>query len=101
MESKIIELLSRVQAHLTAAVVSSDPQFIQYVLGNTVNGTTYVGIRAKTTGAPQSHWFGPSGSPLAAGIATPEAVLSTWTCHREIIRDEGPVPATWRLPPPS
>ena len=37
------------------------------VLANTVNGTTYAGIRARTTGAPQNHWFGPSGDPRGAG----------------------------------
>ena len=36
---------------LQAAVVSNDPQFNNYVLGRTVNGTTYVGLRARTTGA--------------------------------------------------
>lgn len=43
----------------------SDPD--SQVLANTVNGTTYVGIRARTTGAPQNHWFGPSGDPRGAG----------------------------------
>jgi hypothetical protein len=33
------------------------------VLGETVNGTTYTGIMARTTGAPQNHWFGPAGDP--------------------------------------
>ena len=30
---------------------------MQEVLGNTVNGTTYAGLRARTTGAPQNHWW--------------------------------------------
>lgn len=77
-----MNFLERMDAHLTAAVVSRDPQFLNYILGNTVNGTTYAGLRARTTGAPQNHWFGCAGSPLAAGIGTPEAVLTTWTCHR-------------------
>ena len=38
--------------HLTAALVSNDAQFTDYVLGRTVNGTTYHGMRARTTGAP-------------------------------------------------
>jgi hypothetical protein len=37
------------------------------VLAATINGTTYCGIRARTTGAPQNHWFGPAGDPRAAG----------------------------------
>lgn len=37
-------------AHLTAAVVSNDAEFVHHVLGRTVNGTTYAGIRARTTG---------------------------------------------------
>ena len=62
------------------------------VLAHTVNGTTYAGLRARTTGAPQNHWFGPAGDPRAAGIGTPEAIRLVWSCHREIISDVGPVP---------
>ena len=29
---------------------------LQEVIGQTVNGTTYAGLRARTTGAPQNHW---------------------------------------------
>lgn len=56
--------------NLTAGVVSNDPLFLDKVLGATINGTTYAGIRARTTGAPQNHWFGPCGDPRAAGIGT-------------------------------
>ena len=35
--------------HLTAACVSNDPVFQSKILANTVNGTTYVGRRARTT----------------------------------------------------
>lgn len=45
---------------------------LMQVLAHTVNGTTYAGIRGRTTGAPQNHWFGPSGDPRGAGIGTPE-----------------------------
>jgi len=37
---------------LTAAVVSNDIHFMNYVLGRTINGTTYAGLKARTTGAP-------------------------------------------------
>lgn len=87
----VLELCERMQNHLTAAVVSRDQEFIDRVLGRTVNGTTYVGIRARTTGAPQNHWFGPSGDPRAAGIGTPEAIVLTWSAPRCIIRDTGPI----------
>jgi 1-pyrroline-5-carboxylate dehydrogenase len=87
----LLELCERMQNHLTAAVVSRDQEFIDRVLGATVNGTTYVGIRARTTGAPQNHWFGPSGDPRAAGIGTPEAIILTWSAPRCIIRDTGPI----------
>lgn len=30
--------------------------YLQEVIGNSVNGTTYAGLRARTTGAPQNHW---------------------------------------------
>lgn len=43
-------------------------------------------------GAPQNHWFGPAGDPRGAGIGTPEAIRLVWSCHREIIHDNGPIP---------
>merc|ERR1719282_1546145 len=65
------------------------------VLEGTISGTTYAGMRAKTTAAPQQHWFGPSGDPRAGGIHTPEAIKLCWSGHREIIYDFGPVAADW------
>ncbi|XP_035815271.1 probable aldehyde dehydrogenase isoform X4 [Zea mays] len=94
----VLEACERMNAHLTAAVVSNDPLFLQDVLGRSVNGTTYAGIRARTTGAPQNHWFGPAGDPRGAGIGTPEAIKLVWSCHREVIYDVGPVPESWALP---
>ncbi|CAG9464205.1 unnamed protein product [Pedinophyceae sp. YPF-701] len=89
----VLDALERMENHLTAAIVSRDSQFIDKVIGNTVNGTTYAGIRARTTGAPQNHWFGPAGDPRGAGIGTPEAIRLVWSCHREVIMDIGPTPA--------
>ena len=91
---QLLQALETMSHHLTAAVVSNDPIFQQQVLAATVNGTTYCGIRARTTGAPQNHWFGPNGDPRAAGIGTPEAIVNTWSGHREIIMDQGPLPET-------
>ena len=85
---QVLDLCEKIDAQLTAAVVSNNPNFVNHVLGNTVNGTTYTGINARTTGAPQNHWFGPCGDPRSAGIGTPEAIIQTWSCHREIIKDE-------------
>ncbi|XP_056175346.1 probable aldehyde dehydrogenase [Syzygium oleosum] len=96
---KILDALERMHAHLTAAVVSNDPLFLQAIIGKTVNGTTYAGLRARTTGAPQNHWFGPAGDPRGAGIGTPEAIQLVWSCHREIIYDIGPLPKHWEVPP--
>ena len=95
----VLEACEKMNAHLTAAVVSSDEMFTQRVLGSTVNGTTYAGRRARTTGAPQNHWFGPAGTPLAGGIGTIEAIRLVWSCHREVIYDRGPVEAGWTTPP--
>ena len=67
----VIESLERMDHHLTAAVVTKDEQLRNKILGHTVNGTTYAGIRARTTGAPQNHWFGPAGDPRGGGIGTP------------------------------
>jgi 1-pyrroline-5-carboxylate dehydrogenase len=88
----VIKCLNNFSHHLTAGVVSNDVLFLDRVLGQTINGVTYSGIRARTTGAPQNHWFGPSGDPRGAGIGTKEAILTVWTTHREIIRDFGPIP---------
>ncbi|KAJ4457301.1 putative Delta-1-pyrroline-5-carboxylate dehydrogenase 12A1 [Paratrimastix pyriformis] len=98
---RVLECCERMSHHLTAAVVSNDMDFINRVVGHTVNGTTYVGIRARTTGAPQNHWFGPAGDPRGAGIGTPESIQLVWSCHREIIEDFNVPPHTWTLPAPS
>ena len=84
----VLDALENMHNHLTAAVVSNDVRFRHHMLAHTVNGTTYAGMRARTTGAPQNHHFGPCGSPLAAGIGTAEAIRRVWSCHREIIMDE-------------
>jgi 1-pyrroline-5-carboxylate dehydrogenase len=96
---RVLSVLERISQHLTAAVVSADPVFQQRVLGATVNGTSYCGMRARTTAAPQNHWFGPCGDPRAAGIGTPEAIIATWSGHREIIFDQGALAGDWELPP--
>ena len=90
----VLEALERMHHHLTAAVVSNDPVFVNRVLGSTVNGTTYAGLLARTTAAPQNHWFGPAGDPRGAGIGSPEAIKLVWSCHREVIYDHGPIPPT-------
>lgn len=48
--------------------------------------------------APQNHFFGPGGDPRGAGIGTPEAIINVWSCHREVVEDFGPIPATWKTP---
>jgi len=96
----VLSLFEQMSNHLTAAVVSADVQFQNRILRATVNGTTYCGMRARTTGAPQNHWFGPSGDPRGAGIGTPEAITVTWSAHREIIFDEGELPVGWSTPAP-
>ncbi len=47
--------------------------------------------------APQNHWFGPAGDPRAAGIGTPDAIRLVWSCHREIVKDWGPIPQDVQL----
>ena len=96
--SKVMEALEKIPQNLTAAIVSNDVHFQQKVLGSTVNGTTYAGMKARTTGAPQNHWFGPAGDPRSAGIGTPEAIITTWSGHREIIKDIGPLDPNWEIP---
>jgi 1-pyrroline-5-carboxylate dehydrogenase len=96
----VLQALEGMSHHLTAAVVSNDVSFQTKVLANTVNGTTYAGLRARTTGAPQNHWFGPAGDPRGAGIGTPEAIQLVWSCHREIIHDSL-IPDNWTQPKPT
>jgi 1-pyrroline-5-carboxylate dehydrogenase len=93
----VLDACERMSHHLTAAVVSNDVEFQSAILAHTVNGTTYAGRRARTTGAPQNHWFGPAGDARGAGIGTPEAIKLVWSCHREIIMDSV-VPKDWVQP---
>ena len=86
---------------MTAGVVSNDVLFLDRILGQTTTGVTSSGIRGRTTGAPQNHWFGPAGDPRGAGIGSIEALLTVWTTHREIVRDYGPIAENWKTPPPS
>jgi 1-pyrroline-5-carboxylate dehydrogenase len=93
----VLDACERMNDHLSAAIVSNNPNFINTCMASTINGTTYAGIRARTTGAPVQHWFGPAGDPRAGGIHTIEAIQQTWSCHREIIMD-GIVPSGWSRP---
>ncbi|GIQ90187.1 hypothetical protein KIPB_012888 [Kipferlia bialata] len=98
-EDKVIEACERMTAHLTMAVVSNDMPFLHKMLGATVNGTTYGGINARTTGAPEWHFFGPAGTPLAAGIGTIDAIRLVWSSHREVLFDLVPPTNFVRTPP--
>lgn len=93
----VLDIMERLDRYLTAGVVSNDPRFLNKVLGRTINGVTYAGIKARTTGAPQNHWFGPCGDPRGAGIGTKEAIKYVWSCHREIIMDTGSVEKNIKL----
>lgn len=84
---KILFLFEKLKNRLTAGIVDNDPSFINYILGRTTNGTTYAGIKARTTGAPQWHFFGPTGHPASAGIGTPEAIIDVWSKQRTIVFD--------------
>jgi len=87
----VLALVNRVKNHLTAGIVSNDQVFLNEVLANTISGTISAGVRARTTAAPQQHWFGPSGDPRSGGIHTPEAIKLCWSSHREIVYDYGPL----------
>lgn len=96
----VLDATERMSHHLTAAVVSNDIKFRSKVLAHTVNGTTYAGRRARTTGAPANHWFGPAGDPRGAGIGSPEAIRLVWSCHREVIYDTV-APENFKTPLPT
>lgn len=86
----VLGVMDSLEQQLTAAVVSNNIPFLNKVLSHSCNGVTYAGVRARTTGAPQNHWFGPCGDPRAGGIGTPEAIKLVWSSHREIIMDTNP-----------
>ncbi|GKT29834.1 Probable aldehyde dehydrogenase [Aduncisulcus paluster] len=96
--TRIFDASEKMTAHLTQAVVSDDPRFITTCLAHTINGTTYAGRRARTTGAPQNHHFGPAGA-VAASIGTYEAIRYVWSYHREIVYDVV-APLEFHRPPP-
>jgi 1-pyrroline-5-carboxylate dehydrogenase len=83
----VINIIESFQHNLTAGIASNDLKFLNKIISNSCNGVTYAGIRARTTGAPQNHWFGPCGDPRAGGIGTPEAIKYVWSSHREIVMD--------------
>lgn len=85
--NEVISIIEGLESKLTCGVVSNNPEFLNYILSHSSNGTTYAGIRARTTGAPQNHWFGPGGDPRGGGIGTPEAIKLVWSHHREIVMD--------------
>jgi 1-pyrroline-5-carboxylate dehydrogenase len=97
----LVETLENLPHHLTAAIVSNDAVFTDKLLGSTINGTTYHGLRARTTGAPQNHWFGPCGDPRGGGIGTASSIQLVWSAHREIISDIGPIKDDWVIPHPA
>jgi 1-pyrroline-5-carboxylate dehydrogenase len=78
----VLRLVNSFSRHLTAAVVDRDQRWLSYVLANTKPGTTYYGINAGTTGAPEWHHFGPTGHPANAGIGTREDIIQTWSQPR-------------------
>lgn len=47
-----------------------------------VNGYTYCGQKARTTGSCQYNTYGPAGDPRAAGLGSPAGIRYTWSQHR-------------------
>jgi len=94
---QVLDFIENLEHRLTAAIISNDEKFCTKVMGCTTNGTTYRGLRARTTGAPENHWFGPTG-PNAAGIGTDEAIRVVWSSQREVIFEMGGIPEGWELP---
>lgn len=96
----LLAVLESITLHLTAAIVSNIPEFNNKVIGHSVNGYTYIGQKARTTGSAAYNHYGPSGDPRAAGLGSPNAIRYTWSCHREIVTDEL-MPATFVPPKPT
>ncbi|KAF4655807.1 Succinate-semialdehyde dehydrogenase, mitochondrial [Perkinsus chesapeaki] len=98
---QLLDIIENLDSHLTAGLVTDDPQVRHAVLGATVNGTTYVGLRSALALGPSHHWLGPGGDPRAAGLGTADAIKSVWSYHREIVEDDTPIDEDWARPPPS
>jgi len=86
---QVLKTINLMPHHLTAGIVSNDPKFINRLVSQTITGTTYVGLKARTTGAPQNHWFGPGCNVKGASLGTPEAIKHVWSYHREVVSDFG------------
>ena len=109
----VLQLVNRMANHLTAGIVSNDQHFLNEVLGNTISGTIYAGIRARTTAAPQQHWYGrrsdlpshtsnpPPPSP-STHLPPPSLCRQVWPLGRSTLRGN-PYPrghqALLELPP--
>lgn len=91
----VLKIIKNTKHKLTAAVVSDDVVFINRIIGETANGTTYAGYRARTTGAPEWHGFHPAGV-LAANIGTKEAIREVWSYGRTVVFDNGAPPKGWK-----
>jgi hypothetical protein len=83
--------------HMVTWRATPGPEYeIQRVLGATVNGTQYVGARARTTGAPQNHVR--AGSHSARGGACARARARASPARRPLNRS--PPPLTPRMSRP-
>ncbi|KAI8477378.1 MAG: aldehyde dehydrogenase [Monoraphidium minutum] len=70
----VLDALERMSHHLTAAVVSNDAMFLQHVLANTVNGTTYAGPRLGAVLRAPFRSLSPRSLPGARLLARPRMV---------------------------
>lgn len=93
----VFETCERMKNHLTGAVVSNDPQFYNLVVSHLPNGVVYAGYLARTTGAPQNHFFGPGGEPCGAGIGDRQSIIDTWSWRGAVIYDFGPIDFSAKL----
>lgn len=93
----VFEACERMKNHLTGAVVSNDPHFYNLVVSHLPNGVVYVGYLARTTGAPQNHFFGPGGEPCGAGIGDRQSIIDTWSWRGEVVYDFGPIDFSAKL----
>jgi 1-pyrroline-5-carboxylate dehydrogenase len=93
----VLEACERMKNHLTGAVVSNDPHFYIPVVSRLPNGVVYVGYLARTTGAPQNHFFGPGGEPCGAGIGDRQSIIDTWSWRGAVIYDFGPIDYSAKL----
>jgi 1-pyrroline-5-carboxylate dehydrogenase len=84
---QVTNITKNIRHQLTCAICTNDLIIQNKLLANSRNGTTYVGLNARTTGTLENRHFGPGGDPRAGSIGTAQSIRDMWTYNRCVISD--------------